>query len=197
MSIIHGIVQDKNKKPVNYAKVALLSDRFEVIVSGEADERGRFSMEVDSRKYPYFIASKGFHEQFLEYWCYNVDLRSDLEINPKLGKIEIFSMVFFPSLDTDNSMMLYFRPMSLRLLMGREGTIAPELTAEDITVSVNGDFYEIVNMRVITETINPGVEPVKAYALKIMMEGIEFDGKNRLEISIIKDNDYGEAVLFF
>ncbi|UTC67674.1 MULTISPECIES: carboxypeptidase regulatory-like domain-containing protein [unclassified Treponema] len=197
MSVVHGVVRDKNKKPVPYAKAALLTERFEVIVSCEADENGCFSMEVESKKYPYFIASKGFHEQFLEFWGHNIDLRNDLEINPKLGKIEIFSLIFFPSLDTDNSMMIYFRPMSLRLLLGGEKAIAPELNTDDITVSINRDFYQIVNMRVISETHDKDVEPIKAYALKIMMDGIEFDGKNKLEISIIKDDDYGEAVLFF
>ena len=197
MSVIKGIVRDKNKQPVSHAKVALLTERFEVIISGEADESGRFCLEADAKKYPYFIASKGFHEKFLDFWGYNIDLRNDLEINPLLGKIEIFSLIFFPSLDADNCMMLYFRPMSLKQLVGKEKVIAPELSTDDITVSVNGDFYEIITMRVISETINKGVEPIKAYALKIMLDGIEFDGKNKLEISIIKDDGYGEAVLFF
>ena len=197
MNVIKGIVRDKNKQPVSHAKVALLTERFEVIISGEADESGRFSLEADAKKYPYFIASKGFNEKFLDFWGCNIDLRKDLEINPILGKIEIFSLIFFPSLDVDNCMMLYFRPMSLKQLVGKEKVIAPELSTDDITVSVNGDFYEIVTMRVISETINKGVEPIKAYALKIILDGIEFDGKNKLEISIIKDEGYGEAVLFF
>jgi len=197
MSVIKGIVRDKNKQSVSHAKVALLTERFEVIVNGEADESGRFCLEADARKYPYFIASKGFNEKFLDFWGYNIDLRHDLEINPLLGKIEIFSLIFFPSLDADNSMMIYFRPMSLKQLLGTEKVIAPELSTDDITVSINGDFYEIITMRVIRETVNKGVEPIKAYALKIMLDGIEFDGKNKLEISIIKDDGYGEAVLFF
>ena len=197
MNVIKGIVRDKNKQPVSHAKVALLTERFEVIVNGEADESGRFSLEADAKKYPYFIASKGFNEKFLDFWGYNIDLRRDLEINPVLGKIEIFSLIFFPSLDADKTMMIYFRPMSLKLLVGKEKVIAPELGTDDITVSVNGDFYEIVAMRVISETVNKGVEPIKAYALKINLDGIEFDGKNKLEISLIKGENYGEAVLFF
>lgn len=197
MSAVKGIVRDKNKKPVSHAKVALLTERFEVIVSGEADEVGCFCLEAESKKYPYFIASQGFNENFLEFWGYNIDLRQNVEINPKLGKIEIFSLIFFPSLDTDNTMMVYFRPMSSKLLLGEEKAIAPELNTDDITVSINGDFCEIVTMRVINETVDKGVEPIKAYALKIGMTDIEFDGKNKLEISIIKDGDYGEAVLFF
>ena len=197
MSVIKGIVRDKNKQPVSHAKVALLTERFEVIVNGEADESGCFSLEADAKKYPYFIASKGFNEKFLDFWGCNIDLRKDLEINPLLDKIEIFSLIFFPSLDADNSMMIYFRPMSLKQLLGTEKVIAPELSTDDITVSVNVDFCEIITMRVISETINKGVEPIKAYALKIILDGIEFDGKNKLEISIIKDEGYGEAVLFF
>ena len=197
MSVIKGIVRDKNKQPVSHAKVALLTERFEVIVNGEADESGRFSLEADAKKYPYFIASKGFNEKFLDFWGCNIDLRKDLEINPQLGKIEIFSLIFFPSLDTDNTMMLYFRPMSSKLILGEEKAIAPELNTDDITVSVNRDFCEIITMRVISETVNKGVEPIKAYALKIMLDGIEFDGKNKLAISIIKEDVYGEAVLFF
>ena len=197
MSVIKGIVRDKNKQPVSHAKVALLTERFEVIIGGEADESGRFCLEADAKKYPYFIASKGFNEKFLDFWGYNIDSRRDLEINPVLGKIEIFSLIFFPSLDADKTMMIYFRPMSLKLLVGKEKVIAPELSTDDITVSVNGDCYEIVTMRVISETVNKGVEPIRAYALKISLDGIEFDGKNKLEISIIKNECYGEAVLFF
>ncbi|UTY31540.1 carboxypeptidase-like regulatory domain-containing protein [Treponema putidum] len=197
MSVIKGIVQDRNKQPVGYAKVALLTERFEVIISGEADEAGCFRLEAESKKYPYFIASKGFHQKFLDFWGYNIDLRNDLEINPVLGKTEIFSLIFFLSLDTDNTMMVYFRPMSLKLILEEQKSIAPELSTDDITVSINGDFYEIITMRVISETVNKGVEPIKAYALKIMLDGIEFDGKNKLEISVIKDDGYGEAVLFF
>ena len=65
MSVIKGIVRDKNKQPVSHAKVALLTERFEVIISGEADESGRFRLEADAKKYPYFIASKVLMKNFL------------------------------------------------------------------------------------------------------------------------------------
>ena len=89
MNVIKGIVRDKNKQPVSHAKVALLTERFEVIISGEADESGRFCLEADAKKYPYFIASKGFHEIFLYFWCYNIDLRNLIEIIRLLGNIDI------------------------------------------------------------------------------------------------------------
>lgn len=123
MNVIKGIVRDKNKQPVSHAKVALLTERFEVIISGEADESGRFRLEADAKNILILSLQKVLMKNFLDFWGCNIDLRKDLEINPILGKIEIFSLIFFPSLDADNCMMLYFRPMSLKQLVGKEKSL--------------------------------------------------------------------------
>lgn len=200
MNMIRGIVRDKNKKPLRQARVALLNERFEVEFSAEANENGEFSLKADTKNYPYFIATKEYKTNYLEYWAYNIRLENDIVINPKLDRLEIFSLIFFPSLDADysDSMMVYFRPMSLSMFLSGEKNIAPDISMEDITVSINDEFQEILGIKVVREVQSQCIKPITAYAVKITSENLEFNGKNRLEISITdKNGDYGEASLFF
>lgn len=198
MNTIRGIVRDKNKKPLTNARVALLNNRFEVEFSAETDMNGEFKLNAEPKNYPYFIATKEYKTNYLEYWSYNINLEHDIEINPTLDRLEIFSLIFFPSLDADNSMMVYFRPLSLTMFMDGAKPIAPEIDTESITISINKEFYEILAIREIREFQTPDIHPITAYAVKIASENLTFNGKNRLDISVTdKNGDYGEASLFF
>ncbi len=198
MNTISGYVYDKTKKPVVNAKVALLNGKFEVEFSAETDDKGFYILTADSKTYPYFIAVKEYKTNYFEYWSYNVRLDRDLTLNPKIDRLEILSLIFFPSLDADNAMMIYFRPASLTMFMAGDRGIAPEIDAEDVTISINGEFCEILTLREIREIQKKGVEPIKAYAIKTAATDLQFNGKNMLEISVTdKNGDYGEATLFF
>ncbi len=198
MNTISGYVYDKTKKPVVNAKVALLNSKFEVEFSAETDDKGFYILTADSKTYPYFIAVKEYKTNYFEYWSYNVRLDRDLTLNPKIDRLEILSLIFFPSLDADNAMMIYFRPASLTMFMAGDRGIAPEIDAEDVTISINGEFCEILTLREIREIQKKGVEPIKAYAIKTAATDLQFNGKNMLEISVTdKNGDYGEATLFF
>lgn len=198
MNTISGYVYDKNKKTVSNAKVALLNGKFEVEFAAETDDTGFFCLQADSKVYPYFIAVKEYKTNYFEYWSYNVRLDKDLVLNPKIDRLEILSLIFFPSLDADNTMMIYFRPASLTLFMTGNQGIVPEIDSENVTVSINGEFCEILTLREIREIQEKGVEPIKAYAIKTAPQDLQFNGKNMLEISITdKNGDYGEATLFF
>ncbi len=200
MTTVTGYIKDKNKNPIGNARVALLNNRFEVEFSAESDENGYYSLKADAKTYPYFMAVKEYKTNFLEYWSYNVRVNQDVVINPKIDRLSILALTFFPSMDADEvpSIMVYFRPMSLTMFMAGERDIAPDINTEDITVSINGEFCEIFQLKKIREIQKKGVEPIKAYAIKLIGKDLIFNGENVLEVSATdKNGDYGEASLFF
>lgn len=200
MNSIYGIVQNEQKEPVANAMVALLDTNFQIAFSTETDKNGKFFLQADSQFYPHFIVEKEYGKTYLEYWANNINLKNNLEINPKIGGLELYKLGFFSSMDMENfkSIMIYFRPISLRHFKANEKVIAPQIKKESVTISINGEFYEILLMKTIIE-YTEGVEaPVTAYAFKIAADSLDFNGNNRLEVSATDDyGEYGESVLFF
>ncbi len=198
MKEIYGRVCDKNKKPLERAMVALLDDKFEIAFSTETDENGKFDLSAEPDIYPFFIAVKEYKENYLEYWCQNINLHKDLELNPKIGKLEIYGLHCFPIKGAGKSLMVYFRPMSLAKFQANEKDLAPDISKESLTISVNGDFCEILSMTQVEEKVAGCSEAMTSYLVQISAEGISKKEKNKLEITITDGNgDYGEAAFFF
>ncbi len=198
MKEIYGIVQGKDEQPLEKAMVALLNDKFEMEFSTETDKNGKFDLPAESKCYPFFIAVKEYKENYLEYWCQNIDLQKDLEINPKIDKLEIYGLHCFRIKGASNYLMIYFRPMSLTKFQAKEKDIAPGMTKESLTVSVNGEFCEILVMTHVDEQGGEEIGSMTSYLVQVSTDGVKFREKNRLEISITDaEGDYGEASLFF
>ncbi|MEL3912568.1 carboxypeptidase-like regulatory domain-containing protein [Treponema pedis] len=200
MNYIYGIVQNEQKEPVANAKVALLDDNFKVAFSTETDKNGKFNLQAEAKLYPHFIVEKDYGTKYLEYWANNINLKNDIEINPKLGRLELYKLGFFSSMEMEisKSIMIYFRPISLHHFLANEKAIAPQIKRESITISINGEFCEILLAKTVIEHTEGVATPVIAYAFKIAADNIEFNGNNRLEVSVTDVyGEYGEAVLFF
>lgn len=208
---IYGRVYDKNEQPLENAMAALLNEKFEIEFSTITDKDGKFELKAEKKTYPFFIAVKEYKEQYLEYWCQNINLQKDLELNPKIDKLEIYGLHCFKIKGAGNSMMVYFRPMSLYKFQADEIDIAPEINSESLTVSINNEFCEILTMSHIDEKVwitdeqktkdslhRDSVSSMTSYLLQISTDGVIFKENNKLEISITdKTNSYGEAAIFF
>ncbi len=198
MKDIYGIVKDKNEKPLEKAMVALLDDKFEIAYSTETDKNGKFDLSAEPAFYPFFIAVKEYKENYLEYWCQNIDLQKDLELNPKLGGLEIYGLHCFPIIGAGKSLMIYFRPMSLAKFQANQKDISPDISKESLTISVNGDFCEILAITQIDEKIPDSSELMISYLVQVSTEGTSKKEKNKLDVTITDaDGDYGEATFFF
>lgn len=200
MNSIYGIVRNEQKEPVANAMVALLDTNLQVACSTETDRNGKFLLQANSKFYPHLLVEKEYGKNYLEYWVNNINLKNNLEINPKIGRLELYKLGFFSSMDMEEvkSLMIYFRPISLHHFKANEKVIAPQIKKESVTISINGEFCEIFLMKTITEHTEGDELPITAYAFKISADNLDFNGNNRLEVSVTDDyGEYGESVLFF
>lgn len=198
MKQISGIVKNNNGTPLCKAIVAVMNDKFEIEFSTETNKNGEFILEAEEKKYPFFFAVKEYKENYLEYWCQNIDLKTDLKINPKIGRLEIYGLHCFKIKGAANALMIYFRPMSLTRFKANEKDIAPVINTESLTVSINGEFCEIWEMTHIDEHGDGDNGSMTSYLIQVSTDTVKFEENNLLDISITdKQGDYGEASLYF
>ncbi|WP_225969025.1 hypothetical protein [Treponema pedis] len=66
---------------------------------------------------------------------------------------------------------------------------------EPLTVSVNGEFCEILALSGVEEQFPD--TPITSFLIQISTDEVKFSDKNKLELSIIdKNGDYGEVLIF-
>lgn len=190
--ILEGYVTDKNKSPVANAHIEVKGEDFITLFSAESNESGYYKLDMPAGKYPFLTAVKDYGVNYLEYWCQNITLQNDMSLDVSFDKLEIYGLHVFEVKGAGNSLMAYFRPMSLPKFRQGVQDIAPE----DITINVVIDNRE---MPVIT------INSVKEFAgdreMSAFLIQVETAESNMLwhkfDLQIVdKDSNYGAATIF-
>jgi len=190
--ILEGYVTDKNKSPVANAHIEVKGEDFITLFSAESNESGYYKLDMPAGKYPFLTAVKDYGVNYLEYWCQNITLQNDMSLDVSFDKLEIYGLHVFEVKGAGNSLMAYFRPMSLP--KSRQG--AQDIAPEDITIKVVIDNRE---MPVIT------INSVKEFAgdreMSAFLIQVETAESNMLwhkfDLQIVdKDSNYGAATIF-
>ena len=190
--ILEGYVTDKNKSPVANALIEVKGEDFITLFSAESNESGYYKLDMPAGKYPFLTAVKDYGVNYLEYWCQNITLQNDMSLDVSFDKLEIYGLHVFEVEGAGNSLMAYFRPMSLPKFRQGVQDIAPE----DITIKVVIDNRE---MPVIT------INSVKEFAgdreMSAFLIQVETAESNMLwhkfDLQIVdKDSNYGAATIF-
>lgn len=190
--ILEGYVTDKNKSPVANALIEVKGEDFITLFSAESNESGYYKLDMPAGKYPFLTAVKDYGVNYLEYWCQNITLQNDMSLDVSFDKLEIYGLHVFEVKGAGNSLMAYFRPMSLPKF--RQG--AQDIAPEDITINVVIDNRE---MPVIT------INSVKEFAgdreMSAFLIQVETAESNMLwhkfDLQIVdKDSNYGAATIF-
>lgn len=190
--ILEGYVTDKNKSPVANAHIEVKGEDFITLFSAESNESGYYKLDMPAGKYPFLTAVKDYGVNYLEYWCQNITLQNDMSLDVSFDKLEIYGLHVFEVKGAGNSLMAYFRPMSL--LKFRQGV--QDIAPEDITIKVVIDNRE---MPVIT------INSVKEFAgdreMSAFLIQVETAESNMLwhkfDLQIVdKDSNYGAATIF-
>lgn len=197
MKKISGTITNKSGEALESVIVALQDSRFEDVFSTTTNKNGEYLLEAEEGYYPYLYAVREYAENFLEYWCQNINLINDIEINAKIDKLEIFGLNCFVIKGAYPALTIYFRPMSLVRVFNKEKDIAPNLLPEMINVSVNGIPSKVYLVNKVEEF--GGDSNMTAYLMQISSpsELLEKE-KNFLHIHIVDElGNIGEASLYF
>jgi hypothetical protein len=179
--VISGNVSDFHGNPIEGATIRLKNRAFKNLYETVSDQRGNYAMAVKEGDYYclYAIKLSEYRVNRLEYWAWDVPVHSDMVIDPRYDRMEIYGInVFEPQVTPQETYMLYFRPMSLRKTLavaarrnveeknfrsagraegllnetGQLTDMAPDaITAAELAVEVNGARAEIVAINKIKE----------------------------------------------
>ncbi|QAT39628.1 carboxypeptidase-like regulatory domain-containing protein [Clostridium sp. JN-9] len=197
MKKISGIITNKSGEVLENVFVALKDSRFEDVLSTTTNENGEYLLEAEEGYYPFLIAVREYAENFLEYWCQNIYLIGDIEINAKIDKLEIYGLNCFVIKGAYPALTIYFRPMSLSRICKKEKDIAPILSSEMVNASVNGIPSKIYLLNKVREFC--GDCNMTAYLMQISHPSeLREKEKNLLHIHVMDESgNIGEASLYF
>ena len=146
---LYGVVKDKNGKGLGGAVVEVKDADFSTLYSAVSDPDGGYSMVLPENSYPFVTAVKEYGEKYLEYWCQNIDLGADRELNITIDALEIYGLHVFSVKGGHNSLMVYFRPMSLKKFQSGEEDICPDI--QSIEIYVDGQKSKILSQNEVWE----------------------------------------------
>lgn len=176
---IFGRVTDFGGNPLQGAAVEIKDAHFEAIYKTYTNSAGEYEISVKKGLYMALMAHKDYKTKYLEYWAWNIPAYQDLNINPRIGGIEVYAMNAFKPQGAYPSIFIYFRPMSLKRYQEfekRKDTIkkidtidiAPKLSKNDIKVRINGKPVEILELNRVREYAD-GFYSIIAYLAQLTL----------------------------
>ena len=189
---LYGNVKDKNGYAISGASVEVKDKGFQTIYQTLSDAQGAYSIDLPSGRYPFVMAVKDYGIKNLEYWCQNINLAQDLQLDIRFDTLEIYGLHVFSVKGAYPSLMVYFRPMSLEKYKKGDSDICP--TIKSVHVFVDSVEVSILEQNKVLENI--GDRALSAFLLQVEVpENIK--RWNRMDIEI-RDNDdaFGMASIF-
>lgn len=189
---IEGYVTDKGNAPIVNALVEIKGEDFVTLFSTESQADGYYVLDIPTGKYPFLTAVKDYGVNYLEYWCQNISLQADMSLNMSFDKLEIYGLHVFSVKGAGNSLMVYFRPMSLPKFQQGKQDIAPDGIV--IKAAIDNQELRVINTNMVKEFA--GGRELTAYLVQVeTSEGNIPWHKFDLEITDV-DNHYGAATIY-
>jgi hypothetical protein len=173
--VISGKVTDFDNNPLRDALVEIKNDQFKAIYKTSTNENGEYKIHVEKGLYLALMACKDYKTKYLEYWAWNVPANQDLQFNPRIGGTEVYAINAFMPQGAYPSLMIYFRPMSLKRSHAMESAkaskktsaidISPALSTGDIELKIDGKPVKILELNRVEEYAG-GLTSMIAYLIQ-------------------------------
>lgn len=210
---ISGQVTDFKGQPIEGASVELKDSRFETVAKAVSGKDGRYSLAAAKGQYMALLAVKDYQVKYLEYWAWAVPADRDLEINPRFDRLEVYAINAWRPQGGYPSYQIYFRPMSLTRVIkkvteagGMENLgklplldIAPELTAKDILVTIDGQVVKILKVNKVREAAGPSQDMI-GYVIQTELPESKKAGEYSLitiSLTDVETGEMGEGSVFY
>lgn len=189
---LYGYTLNKNNSPVSGVTVEIKDEHFRTLYRAESHESGYYEIEAADGIYPFVVAVKDYGVNNLEYWCQNLDLHQNQQLDARFDKLEIYGLHAFAVKGGLNALMVYFRPMSLAKFQAGEANIAPEIA--EIKVTIDGVDVRVLVINEVKESIGDG--EMTAYLIHV--ENPNADRQwNRLDLNLWDETgSFGAATIY-
>ncbi len=145
---IYGRITDFNGNPIPAYVWAiperelpnLIKNGFDGTVV-QADRDGKYELWLPEEKITgIFIDDENYQKATFECWIWDVNLRRDIEINPRIDKVEIYNLRVWQSYLGEPPLHLHFIPCSLLRTLSK---IPERLKRNEVKVYVNDEECKI------------------------------------------------------
>lgn len=200
--IVSGTVSDFYNHQLNDADVNFQDENFKPLYSTKTDSEGKFSIEIEDRKYGSVFICKDYSKTFLEYWHWGFQPSVSSKINAKIDGLEVYGMKAWSTLPAYSGLIVYFRPMSLSKYKklvnpdkNKAAQICPDLTINDIEASVNNEKVKILGLNSVKEFMQDG-QSMGAYLLHLSISDIKLPVKTIcIKLKDQNTNEFGMGCL--
>ena len=206
---LYGKITDFQGNPFR-GFVWINPDAFGTSVGVWSDASGNYEIEIPERTYNSIaVDDESYAVKTTETWAWHIIMDADQNLDFKVGTGEVYNLNVWPNNGGGDTYFISFRPMALHLFqqnMGKENPfvldektynlidIAPDLKAEDITVTINGKTSEVISLQRYYETA-PGTA-MNAYLVQVNLEGIDKTGKQTVVLEYRAETEVdGETVV--
>lgn len=192
MAVLKGYVKDKRENAIEGAWIEIKNEQFQTEFEVASDKNGYYEITVPDKKYSFVTIVRDYAEKYLEYWCQNINLEEDIQLDVQIDTLEVYGLHAFCVKGGLNAIMVYFRPMSLEKFQTGAEDISPDL--ESIKVRIDGQEVSILITNKVGEFA--GDRTMTAYLIQADMPEMVIDWK-RLDVEIRDHNGaYGAATVF-
>lgn len=190
--LLSGYVRDKNGNALAGADIFVKDDRFQTIYQAVSDGKGFYSVDLPAGKYPFFAAVREYGENYLEYWCQNLDLAQDMQLDIRIDTLEVYGLHVFTVKGGYPSLMAYFRPMSLKKFQNGDPDICPDI--QRIRVLVDSREASVLAQSRVCESM--GDRDLGAFLIQVALPE-KTSRWDRVDVEIWDGSDaYGAATIF-
>ncbi len=195
MGILYGQVTDKTHQPVSEADVVIMDRNFQPTAQTQTTKDGHYRLTLPDGHYPFFVAVKDYGVNGLEYWCHDLLLAGDLALDCQIDKLEIYGLNLFAIKGAGSTLSIYFRPMSLEKFQAGDQDIAPDITAESLTVLVNNEPCKLLVMNPVKEYTSDGL--LTGWLIQVARPE-KLLSRNKLDLRVVDAaGNLGMGSLFF
>lgn len=188
--MLRGTVRDKHGMPVSGALVELKDNSFQTVCSAVSDDNGQYTLNAEKGVYPFLAAVKDYAVDNLEYWCQNLDLRQELQLDICFDKLELYGLHAFRVKGGQNPLMVYFRPMSLTKFRAGLEDISPEIGT--LEARIDGQPVPVLRKNPVKELA--GEQEMTAYLLQLEAQSEDW---KKLELYLWDtEGNFGMAGIF-
>ena len=209
---IQGTVTNFANEPLAGAEVLLKRDDFSDVARAVADSQGNYSMQVQAGRYNALCAVRDYQVKNLEFWAWDVQAYGDVKIDCRVGGLELYGIHAWQPSGAAPSYLVYVRPMSLAKVtaafmaagsmeaLGKLPVldIAPELSSNDIEVTVDGEKVDVLQVNKVREAAGPN-QYMYGYVIQTNLPRAKQTGEHSVFDIVLTDpksGEKGEGCLF-
>ena len=173
---VSGKVTDFEGKPIEAVVQACVPG-----VATSTNGTGSYELWLPDRHIPWLMAlDSGYGKSTLECWAYDYLPQSDLELDLRIGQVELYELRAWRGFC---GIKIDFLPMSVGLVnamtegkeSARDNSISPRLSSKDVEVRLDDKLVDILSLHRREEICKPGDTPVsysrEEYALQVADTG--------------------------